>query len=473
MNIPAFTQLILSHFQHTPTDCQTDTIKKLAEFALSGETESLFILRGYAGTGKTSVVSALISAMKDINRPVVLLAPTGRAAKVLSDYSNLPAYTIHRWIYRQNIAGEVGGKFSMNYNKYRDALFVVDEASMITDFQAEGSFGSGNLLNDLLEYVYDGTVGCQVLFVGDNAQLPPIGRDYSPALESSLMKTMGFSVYESLLNSVVRQKIDSGILYNATMLRVKLYDAAAVTVFPELETDGYKDIMKITSETLIEDIASAYSKYGEDDTIIITRSNKRANQFNFGIRNQVLDKEDELSSGDLIMIVKNNYFWAQNIEGLDFIANGDTARVKRVRRTTELYGFRFADVEIILPDYDTEFEVKVLLDTLSSDSPSLSQEQMANLFSAVEEDYMDIPDLRARRKKMRQDPYLNALQIKFAYCVTCHKAQGGQWSAVFLDNGYLTTDMINYEYYRWLYTAITRATQRVYLLNWHVYDTNR
>ena len=454
---------VKSHFPHVPTSQQEELLSLLCDFVCNGR-ETVFMLKGYAGTGKTSIVSALIQAMDELQQPVVLMAPTGRAAKVLATYSGHPAFTIHKKIYRQQaLSGAAFGEFSLNFNSQKHALFIVDEASMIADY-CEGNFGSGHLFEDLLRFVY-GMEGCRLILLGDSAQLPPVGQEISPALNPDYFRGSYLQVVSYQLTDVVRQANESGILYNATNLRYLLLKEE-FSAFVKIDFN-YPDIKKVSGEELIEEISTAYSHYSMEDTIVISRSNKRANIFNNGIRNRILYREEELSSGDLLMIVKNNYFWSKQTEGkLDFLANGDVAQVKRLRHFTEMYGFRFADAILYLPDYEIEIEAKILLDTLQSESPSLTSEESNRLFAAVEEDYMDIIDKKKRYQKMREDPYLNALQIKFAYAVTCHKAQGGQWSAVFLDQGYITEEMINPEYYRWLYTAFTRATERLYLVNW-------
>lgn len=454
---------VKSYFQHVPTAQQEELLSLLCDFVCHAK-ETVFMLKGYAGTGKTSIVSALIQAMDELQQPVVLMAPTGRAAKVLSTYSNHNAFTIHKKIYRQQaLSGASFGSFSLNFNNQKNALFIVDEASMIADY-SESNFGSGRLFEDLLRFVYE-REGCRLILLGDSAQLPPIGQEISPALNPDYFRGSYLQVISYQLTDVVRQASESGILYNATHLRYLLMKEETFG-FPKIDFD-FPDIQKVSGEDLIEEISTAYNRFSMEDTIVISRSNKRANIFNNGIRNRILYREEELSSGDLLMIVKNNYFWSKQTEGkLDFIANGDVAQVKRLRNTTEMYGFRFTDAILYLPDYDIEIEAKILLDTLQSESPSLTNEESNRLFAAVEEDYMDIIDKKKRYTKMREDPYLNALQIKFAYAVTCHKAQGGQWSVVFLDQGYVTEEMINQEYYRWLYTAFTRATEKLYLVNW-------
>ena len=454
---------VIGHFPHTPTQQQDELIRGLSLFVMD-RNQGIFLMKGYAGTGKTSVIAALIKAMDELQQPIILMAPTGRAAKVLSSYSGKQAYTIHKKIYRQQVGGEINGSFSLNVNLHKSTLFVVDEASMIANASGESNFGSGRLLDDLIEYVYGGD-GCRLILIGDTAQLPPVGQIMSPALEKGHLEGYGFPVTEYRLTDVVRQACESGILYNATKLRLHILEGLSGEI-PEVETDSYPDIEHITGEELIDALSSSFSQVGMDETIVISRSNKRANIFNNGIRNRILYREEELSTGDLLMVVKNNYFWSKEFEKLDFIANGDIAEVKRLRNKRELYGFQFADAQLYFPDYDIEIEAKIILDTLQSEAPALSYDEQNRLFQAVQEDYMDIGNKRERMKKMREDPYLNALQVKFAYAVTCHKAQGGQWETVFLDQGYLTEEMVNTEYLRWLYTAFTRAKSKLYLINW-------
>lgn len=452
-------------FLYKPTSEQENALKLLADFLLSPDSDGVFLLKGYAGTGKTSLVSALVKTLDELKQKCILLAPTGRAAKVFSHYAGHPAYTIHRRIYRQRSFSNELDNFTMNVNLHQHALFIVDEASMISNEGLSGNlFGSGRLLDDLIQYVYGGQ-GCRLILVGDTAQLPPVGEEESPALSADVLKGYGLSVTEQVLTQVVRQKLDSGILYNATELRIQM-GGDCFGMMPRIRTEGFPDVCRITGVDLIETINTCYDQAGMDETIIICRSNKRANLYNNGIRNTILYREDELNTGDILMVAKNNYFWGADVKELDFIANGDIAEVRRVRRIHEMYGFRFADVLLSFPDYgDIELEVKLLLDTLHSDSPALTKEESDRLFYAVLEDYQDIPTKRERMKKMKADPWYNALQVKYAYAVTCHKAQGGQWKRVFIDQGYIAEDMLTPDYYRWLYTAFTRATETLYLVN--------
>lgn len=454
-----------------PTEGQHEAITRFSAFITERES-ALFILRGSAGTGKTSVARAIVNGMKAMRQKVVLLAPTGRAAKVFSMGIDHNAYTIHRRIYRQK--AYMDSKFMLNNNLHTDTLFIVDEASMINhDALGDGneSFGSGSLLDDLIRFVYSGR-NCRLMLIGDTAQLPPIGSDEAPALITDFIRGYGMTVFDYDLVEVLRQAQESGILFNATMLRQMItYDD--ITALPRIKFDGFADITICHGTELIDQLGSSYSRVGHDETIVITRSNKRANVYNNGIRNQVLWHEEELCMGDQLMIVKNNYYWTEADNKTEensapaFLANGDHCIVRRVRRQRELYGFRFADVTIRFPDYDNyELEATVILDTLQSESPALTREQQTVLFNNIIEDYADLPLKQDRYGKMRTDEHFNALQIKYAYAVTCHKAQGGQWEHVYVDQGYMTDDMLTPAYIHWLYTAFTRATSHLYLVNW-------
>lgn len=456
---------IRTAFSLEPTSQQSALMEKVANFIVDKDSDRIFLLKGYAGTGKTSVISSVIKVMDELQQPVVLLAPTGRAAKVLSIYSEKQAFTIHKKIYRQKSGADFNSDFNLNVNLHKSTLFVVDEASMIANSAPDSVFGSGCLLDDLIHYVYSGE-NCRLFLIGDTAQLPPVGQLLSPALDKGMLEGYGFSVDEFELTEVVRQASSSGILSNATFLRTLIANEFYDDGLPKIDTESFPDVKKMPGDELIEALSSSYGKYGTDDVIVISRSNKRANVFNNGIRNSVLYREEELSSGDMLMVVKNNYFWSKDIKGFDFIANGDVAEVKRIRNKRELYGFRFAEVLLYFPDYDTEIEANILLDTLQSPSPTLTYDDSNRLFQAVQEDYMDIGNKRDRMLKMRQDPYLNALQVKFAYAVTCHKAQGGQWDDVYIDVGYITEEQTDIEFLRWLYTAFTRARRNVYMINW-------
>lgn len=495
---------ILQQFGFPPTQEQAHALEVFAEFLTDRDPHAVMILRGSAGTGKTTLSGAIVRTLKEIRQKVMLLAPTGRAAKVFSLNSGSPAYTIHRRIYREKSFSGVEGQFNLNDNLYTDTLFMVDEASMIANMGLGGmSFGSGCLLDDLVHFVYQGR-NDRLLLIGDKAQLPPVGEEESPALHAAMLEGYGLKVYECDLNEVLRQSEESGILYNATMIRQMItYDD--ITQLPKIHFAGYSDIKPMPGSELIEALADSYHHVGLDDTIVVTRSNKRANIFNQGIRNMVLDREEELSQGDILMIVKNNYYWMEEerkkikekeieerrvkSEGTEsgtathkvqsskfqvqsneipaFLANGDRAKVLKVRRRIDLYGFRFATLLLQFPDYGNyELEATVLLDTLTSEAPALTHEQQEQLFHQIEEDYQDIPLKADRMKAIRQDQFFNALQVKFAYAVTCHKAQGGQWAHVYVDQGYMTDDMLNPDYIHWLYTAFTRATEMLYLVNW-------
>lgn len=467
---------ILQQFGFPPTQEQAHALEVFAEFLTDRDPHAVMILRGSAGTGKTTLSGAIVRTLKEIRQKVMLLAPTGRAAKVFSLNSGSPAYTIHRRIYREKSFSGVEGQFNLNDNLYTDTLFIVDEASMIANMGLGGmSFGSGCLLDDLVHFVYQGR-NDRLLLIGDKAQLPPIGEEESPALHAAMLEGYGLKVYECDLNEVLRQSEESGILYNATMIR-QMITHDDITQLPKIHFAGYSDIKPMPGAELIEALADSYHHVGLDDTIVVTRSNKRANIFNQGIRNMVLDREEELSQGDILMIVKNNYYWMeeerksnnklQSNEIPAFLANGDRAKVLKVRRRIDLYGFRFATLLLQFPDYGNyELEATVLLDTLTSEAPALTHEQQEQLFHQIEEDYQDIPLKADRMKAIRQDQFFNALQVKFAYAVTCHKAQGGQWAHVYVDQGYMTDDMLNPDYIHWLYTAFTRATEMLYLVNW-------
>ena len=452
-----------------PTAEQEHAIDVFSLFMTDRDDHVVMILRGSAGTGKTTLAGAIVRAMNVLKQKMILLAPTGRAAKVFALNAGHPAYTIHRRIYRQKSAGDISS-FNLNYNNNRDTLFMIDEASMIANQgYGESAFGSGCLLDDLMQFVYSGQ-NCRMVLVGDKAQLPPVGEDESPALMSDVLRAYGMKVYECDLNQVLRQSEDSGILWNATRIRTLIDD----WILPKIRFQGFADIVRVPGDELIESLATSYSRVGMDETMVITRSNKRANIYNQGIRNTVLDREDELCRGDQLMIVKNNYYWVkgdttntQSPTPITFIANGDIAVVQRVRNVHELFGFRFADVTMTLPDYDNyELTATVILDSLTTESPALSREQQEQLYNAVMEDYADIPLKADRIKQLKKDKYFNALQIKFAYAVTCHKAQGGQWAHVYIDQGYMTDDMLTPDYIHWLYTAFTRATEKLFLVNW-------
>ena len=453
------TYRIRQAFGHVPTAEQEKAMDTFARFMTDRDERSVMVLRGAAGTGKTSLSAAIVRALLSLQQKLVLLAPTGRAAKVFSLYAGHPVYTIHRRIYRQK---SIESAFDLNYNSAQDTLFMVDEASMIANSSnyGESIFAGGQLMDDLMRFVYNDR-NCRMMLIGDCAQLPPVGETESPALQSDVLRSYGLHVYECNLNEVLRQSEESGILWNATEVRRLMYDG--MYELPKVHFNGFADIRNVPGDELIEQLASSYSQVGLDDTIVVTRSNKRANIYNQGIRNTVLDREEELCSGDQIMVVKNNYYWRKE----EFIANGDRAVIRRVRHVHEQYGFRFADVTMTFPDYDDyELTATVLLDTLTSEAPALTREQQEILYNKVLEDYADVPQKPERLKKVKEDKYYNALQVKFAYAATCHKAQGGQWAHVYVDQGYMTDDMLTPEYMHWLYTAFTRATEKLYLVNW-------
>lgn len=481
MNIEELKYQILQQFGFPPTPEQAQALDVFVQFMTDSNPHAVMILRGSAGTGKTSLSGAIVRTLRAVRQKVMLLAPTGRAAKVFSLNSGMPAYTIHRRIYREKAFAGVDGQFNLNENLYTDTLFMVDEASMIANLGLGGTtFGSGCLLDDLIHFVYQGR-NDRLLLIGDKAQLPPVGEEESPALSAAMLQGYGLSVYECDLNEVVRQSQQSGILFNATRIR-QMITHDDITQLPKICFSGFSDIREMPGAELIEALGDSYHHVGLDDTIVVTRSNKRANIFNQGIRNMVLDREEELESGDMLMIVKNNYYWmeeerkkikeseerkVQSNELPAFLANGDRAKVMKVSRRIDLYGFHFATLLLKFPDYDNyELEATVLLDTLTSEAPALTHDQQEQLFHKIEEDYQDIPLKADRMKAIRQDPYFNALQVKFAYAVTCHKAQGGQWSHVYVDQGYMTDDMLTPDYIHWLYTAFTRATEMLYLVNW-------
>ena len=462
----------LSHLKHPPTSCQDGLLRKVADFVSSDENDIL-VVNGYAGTGKTTAISSVIASLKEFETKCVLLAPTGRAAKVLSSYAGQPAYTIHKHIYRQkSVGGDGFGQFSLSPNKDKYTLFVVDEVSLIGidngQQQSSAAFGSGNLLEDLISFVRAG-VECKVILIGDSAQLPPVGLDASPALLHDYMAMMGGVIFAEL-STVVRQQKESGILHNATFIRQLIsemeYGPGVIDICDlGLEVEGFDDVERIGGGDLIEKISDAYATYGEDETVILCRSNKRAIKYNMGIRSTVQYKEERLVRDDKLMIVKNCYQFLEGIEGMDYIANGDIAKLQKISKYEERYGLHFAEARISFPDYDDqEIVAKVILDTLESESASLTYEQSNMLYQGVNEDYAHLTTKKKRYEAVREDKYYNALQLKYANAITCHKSQGGQWECVFIDNAFwqeeLTVDDL-----KWLYTAITRATQKVYLVN--------
>lgn len=488
-----FAQNIASEFPHAFTPMQAEAAEAIGEFLGDPRTDQAFILKGYAGTGKTSLVAAVVRVWRKLDRPVVLLAPTGRAAKIFSHHAGLPAYTIHKVIYRQETFSGEDTLFRRGWNATREALFIVDEGSMVSNQGGSTVFGTGMLLDDLIEFVYAGS-GCRLMIVGDTAQLPPVGESESPALQSGTLRAYGLHVRAIELTEVVRQAEHSLVLHNATRLRRHIgrhddYRMKAISPndgeengtvneagLPLISVSDKSEVRIVPGDELIESLETSYRNWGTHDTIVVTRSNKRANIYNNGIRSRIFDREDILTRGDLVMAVKNNYFWTGQAaaalpEGetlpMSFVANGDCAEVVTFRNVHEMHGFEFADATLRFNDYDDfELDCRILLGTLQSESPSLTSDESHRLYEAVHEDYADIKNKRERMKCIRRDPYYNALQIKYAYAVTCHKAQGGQWHEVYIDQGYIPDDTDPKSYLRWLYTAFTRTSANLYLVNW-------
>lgn len=460
--ISDFYRDVLDLLPYEPNDGQVEAFAAFSHFLIYGDERSVFMLNGYAGTGKTSLMGAVVQVLSRRGVKVVLMAPTGRAAQVLSEYSHRQAFTIHRKIYRQD--GYLSEGFGLAENKHTNTVFIVDEASMIANGSAEGAiFGTGRLLDDLVQYVDNG-LGCKLVLMGDNAQLPPVGQQESPALNPMVMQGYGLTVYNVTLSQIARQAAGSGILLNATLVRNILTSDALVP--PRLQLDGCDDVKAITGEFLLETLSDAYDRDGIDETIIITRSNKRATLYNGGVRNTILYREEELTTGDMLLVAKNNYYWSKDYDNIDFIANGDVMRVKRVWGEVEqVYGLRFANVTVELPDHDNvEMDVKIIVDSLLSDTPSITVAQSERLYTEVLNECTG--NKRERYRQMKEHAYFNALQVKFAYAVTCHKAQGGQWKNVFVDMGSIMPDALGtIDFLRWLYTAITRARNKVYLIN--------
>ena len=522
LKIQEFIDEVVREFGFTPTHDQLNALETFARFLADREQNCVMVMRGSAGTGKTSLAGAMVRTFTRLGQKLLLMAPTGRAAKVFAMNSGHTAFTIHRKIYREKSYSGIGGHFNLNDNMHKNTLFMIDEASMIGRGGGMTSdFGTGDLLSDLVQFVYNGQ-NCRMLLVGDCAQLPPVGEEEAPALHAEVLEAMGLKVYECDLREVLRQSQDSGILVNATYIRsltpgpsprrgeillqsdsglidsnmgesrlnsslsprrgeILLQSNSGLDFsefscdnllkvgLPRIRFKGFADIVMVPDDELVERISSSYADVGMDETMVVTRSNKRANVYNQGIRATVLDREDELCTGDLLMVVKNKYLdKPQGDHGqLAFIANGDRVKVQRVRNIRELFGFRFADVWLQFPDYDDfEMQQTVILNTLTTEAPALTHEQQEQLYEAVMEDYADIPLKRDRMAKLKQDEYFNALQIKYAYAVTCHKAQGGQWAHVYIDQGYMTDDMLTPDYIHWLYTAFTRATEKLFLVNW-------
>ncbi|MCI0919824.1 ATP-dependent DNA helicase [Sphingobacterium rhinopitheci] len=463
--------LLLQQFSWNPTEQQKEVFSLLEEFLHTFARDSTFILRGYAGTGKTTIISALVNTLPRLGKRSVLLAPTGRAAKVMGSYSGRTALTIHKKIYRKKSAASIEMDFDIAENLYENTLFIVDEASMIT---TEGfSVFSEGLLSDLIRYVQSGK-NCCLMLVGDTAQLPPVGLDNSPALNAAFIQAeYGFTTFTYELTDVVRQDKNSGILFNATKIRneIRLDEEFPEYQFPQFITQGYSDVFRMTGERLIEGLHYAYNKYDIENCMVICRSNKSANLYNKHIRNQILFREEEITGGDIIMVVKNNYYWLQQHDEkhTGFIANGDMAVIKKVSNVHDMHGFRFADLYLTFMDNNEgdAIRCRVLLDSLHVDAAQLPRDQHQLLYQSIAKDYEDIFSKKDRMEAIKKDPYYNALQIKFAYAITCHKAQGGQWPLVFVDQGYLNDDMLNTEFLRWLYTGITRATKELFLVNFN------
>ena len=458
-----FGQLTQS-FGFEPTEGQSIVLYHLSAFLLSQKENPTYILRGYAGTGKTTLVKALVKTLPMIGMKYVLMAPTGRAAKVLSSYTGQNASTIHRRIYQAKAFPDGSIRITRAENKSKNALFIVDEASMIGE---QREFGGSSLLDDLLSYVFSGE-NCRLLLIGDTAQLPPVESSESPALNCDYLKSefpVTAATYE--LTEVKRQALESGILYNATDIRQLLSQKLYEYHLPIFHLQGFDDIQKIEPEAFEEMLHNAFANTSDNEAVIVCKSNKRANMFNQAIRGRILNIEGEIATGDKLMVVKNNYFWANGNDVISFIANGDMAELRKIKHFEDMYGFSFADVELSFTDYPDapNIEAKILLDTLNSNSPSLTEEENKRLFSAIEEDYMDIPNRRERYKEMKKNPWFNALQVKFAYALTCHKTQGGQWNTVFIDSSLNLKETLEVEDLRWLYTALTRAQERVYFVN--------
>ena len=455
--------LLVKNLGYMPTQDQSDCMRLLSGFVADNTNDVIFLMTGYAGTGKTSVIASLVATLNTLRQKSVLLAPTGRAAKVLRSYTGMEAYTIHRKIYRQKSATDGVGKFVLDRNLHKETYFIVDEASMIPDESSEGSmFGSGRLLDDLLEYVYTGA-DCKLILVGDVAQLPPVGSIVSPALDENVLRSTGFALQMFELRQVIRQSEGSGILMNATAVRQQVNDGDLSV--PELVLHGYSDIVRLGGAELIDTLSETYGSCGTDGAIVVVNSNNLANRYNQGIRNRVFFREEEISTGDIVMVVKNNYYWLKEEESTSFIANGDIAEVRRIRKYEEMYGMRFAEMTLWFRDSELEIDAKVMLDTLMMSTPSLSPEKSRELYFAVLADHPGIKSKRKQYEAVRDDPYYNALQIKFAYAVTCHKSQGGQWERVFIDQGMFNRQEPTIDYLRWFYTALTRATDKVYLVN--------
>lgn len=463
MNFKRIKEQVLENFGYEPTADQSRALDAWLGYMMNREDDEIFVLKGYAGTGKTSLLSAVIRFLDSMAYPCVLMAPTGRAAKVFSAYSRHPATTIHKKIYRQQVVDGSYGKFLLGENLHEHTLFLVDEASMISNSSDDASFfGSGCLLDDLLRYVYSGR-HCKLILMGDTAQLPPVGRELSPALDKEHLERTGKKLTMVELTQVVRQREDSRLLENATELRRAIADGFT-DILPKLRINQ-TDFIRIQGEELIEQINASYQRVGMEECKVVCRSNKRAVLFNEGIRSRILYKEEEIAAGDFLLVAKNNYLWSQPYKEIPFVANGDLVEVIRVRKHLDMYGFHFADLEVRFPEMNWEMEVRVLLDSLHAEAPALDVSSQNRLYEAVLEDYADCRNKKELYENIRKDPWLNALQVKYGYAMTCHKAQGGQWKEIFLDQGWVNEEMMGLEYYRWLYTALTRATEKVFLVN--------
>lgn len=458
---------ICSEFPFSPSQEQSILMEKLAAFCTTQDEAATFLLNGYAGTGKTTLVSALVRGLAKINRKTVLLAPTGRAAKVFAHRSGKTALTIHKKIYRKETVAGGGVQLVLAPNLHTHTIFLIDEASMIADYsqQNDGSISTRNLLEDVIGYVFAGK-DCKLIFIGDRAQLPPVGSDTSPALDKNYLNNYfsQLTIWDIELRNVLRQAEDSAILANATALR-----SAPENSYPKFSLPKNTDLFRIIGDELQDALESAYADYGKEETIVITRSNKRANLFNQEIRGRILWMEDHINQGDQLMVVRNNYFWLDDKSQAGFIANGELISIERLGKEEHLYGFHFVEARIKLLDYPKmdSLSVKLLLDVINEEGPNLPREKMKALFFAVEQDYLWEKNKRKRFERIMADPYFNALQVKFAYAITCHKSQGGQWGCVFIDQGYLTEEMLDQSYFRWLYTAFTRPTEKLYLVNFH------
>lgn len=466
MSNKRFCEALVAFLPYIPTQNQLETLDVLAEFIDSPYDNSIFLLKGFAGTGKTSLIGCFVQYCIQQRIKVVLLAPTGRAAKVFSSYAHYPAFTIHKKIYRQNrYDGSSSSVFSLNNNAHKDTLFLVDEASMIAN-SSDSFLGSGGLLSDLVEYVYAAD-NCRLILIGDEAQLPPVGEKLGTALNKDFIRSMGLTLFSITMSEVARQESESGILANATLIR-RLIGNDGDFVLPQLLATGFADVCAVGGEEMIDALEHCYSRDGVAETIVVTRSNKRALQFNLGVRNRILYREELLCSGDQLMVTKNNYFWtnlSSESSSVAFLANGEMLEVLRVRRGETLYGFNFVNLTVLIQSLDVEMDVKVIADSLLSESPALSSTDQNRLYEQVMADYEEIPSKAARYKKLKENDHFNAVQVKYGYAITCHKAQGGQWKNVFVDMGGIAPDHLDDTFHKWLYTAVTRATERLYFIN--------